>query len=184
MLSVAAFFLQSFSYITQPTKVEYVTLKKDTCDETSAKMVPDNVLSKVDIIHFFPHKFCLSIFSIWSAPWIILLNCGGCENNSRFKSHLRASWPTCFRFPVDILHVSKSLELQDWLLWQSCGLVSVGFRYKWRFFIAFQVFQTNRLCLRQVISFLSDLLQTCKPSWAQYSPKAYWLRGWWRLVDP
>ncbi|PPQ75134.1 hypothetical protein CVT26_012095, partial [Gymnopilus dilepis] len=29
----------------QPTKVEYVTLKKDTCDEVSAKMVPDDVLS-------------------------------------------------------------------------------------------------------------------------------------------
>ena len=57
-------FLQSFIYITQPTKVEYVTLKKDTCDETSAKMVPDNVLSKVDIIRFFPHEFSLSVFSI------------------------------------------------------------------------------------------------------------------------
>ena len=58
------FFLQSFNYIMQPTKVEYVTLKKDTCDETSAKMVPDNVLSKVDIIGFFSHDFCLSFFSI------------------------------------------------------------------------------------------------------------------------
>ena len=57
-------FLPSFSYITQPTKVEYVTLKKDTCDETSAKMVPDNVLLKVDIIRFFPREFYLSIFSI------------------------------------------------------------------------------------------------------------------------
>ena len=55
---------QSVNCIMQPTKVEYVTLKKDTCDETSAKMVPDNVLSKVDIIRFFFHEFCLSVFSI------------------------------------------------------------------------------------------------------------------------
>ncbi|KAF8165306.1 hypothetical protein B0H34DRAFT_232712 [Crassisporium funariophilum] len=30
----------------QPSKAEYVTLKKDTCDEISTKMVPDDVLSK------------------------------------------------------------------------------------------------------------------------------------------
>ncbi|KAF9485316.1 hypothetical protein BDN70DRAFT_848082 [Pholiota conissans] len=29
----------------QPTKVEYVTLKKDSCDEISAKMVPDNIIT-------------------------------------------------------------------------------------------------------------------------------------------
>ncbi|KDR83700.1 hypothetical protein GALMADRAFT_236040 [Galerina marginata CBS 339.88] len=29
----------------QPTKVEYVTLKKDSCDEVGAKMVPDDVLT-------------------------------------------------------------------------------------------------------------------------------------------
>ncbi|PPQ93995.1 hypothetical protein CVT25_009843 [Psilocybe cyanescens] len=29
----------------QPTKVEYVTLKKDSCDEVSTKMVPDDVLA-------------------------------------------------------------------------------------------------------------------------------------------
>jgi transformation/transcription domain-associated protein len=45
-------FLRPFSFIIQPTKVEYVTLKKDTCDEISIKMVPDNVLSKVDMISF------------------------------------------------------------------------------------------------------------------------------------
>ena len=34
---------------------------------------------------FFSHYFNLILFSIWFAPWIIPLNCGGCENNSRFK---------------------------------------------------------------------------------------------------
>ena len=40
----------------QPTKVEYVTLKKDTCDEVSAKMVPDDVLSNVG--PFPPQSSC------------------------------------------------------------------------------------------------------------------------------
>lgn len=34
-------------FVIQPSKVEYITLKKDACEEVSLKMVPDNVLANV-----------------------------------------------------------------------------------------------------------------------------------------
>jgi len=35
----------------QPSKVEYITLKKDACDEVSLKMIPEDVLSIVSHLH-------------------------------------------------------------------------------------------------------------------------------------
>lgn len=50
----------------QPSKVEYITAKKDACDEVGLKMVPDDVLTRVrDDVTFLSASKLMIHSSIW-----------------------------------------------------------------------------------------------------------------------
>lgn len=64
----------------QPSKVEYITLKKDVCDEVSLKMIPEDVISIVSHLHLQGSKSKTSD-SIWHVLCVAPMSCGGCASN-------------------------------------------------------------------------------------------------------
>jgi hypothetical protein len=115
------------SMLFQPSKVEYITAKKDACDEVALKMVPDDVLSNVrhnHMFHFVQVRL-ITHWSIWPVVWMVQMSSGGCGNNSLCRSPLRVSWHTPSVCQADNLVGSRfqdELVLLPWLSY--CQVVS------------------------------------------------------------